>query len=187
MSRERFEEVVCESIVSLPQDMKAVLRIVEDPDISDESRAMAAGALLHVLSAQNAIPGQRGILGYVDDALVLRLTLERIEKDNPEAMARHREDSPELFADMDDQLAVTREFLGDLVKVLDHAVDNVAKISHQGHNAKDCAGEDSTWLYDSVQEAVVDELDFDEDEVARECKQLDKILPHLRTKAETLK
>jgi hypothetical protein len=119
--------------------------------------------------------------------LVLRLALERIEKDNPEPMARHREDSPELFADLDDRLEVTREFLGELVKVLDNAVDGVAKITHHGHSAQQCAAEDSTWLYDTVQEAVVDELDFDEDEVARECKQLDKILPHLRTKAETLK
>ena len=187
MPRERFEQVVCDSIVALPQDMKAVLRIVEDPEISDEGRIMAAGALLHVLSAANAIPGQRGILGYVDDVLVLRLMLERIEKDNPEAMARHREESPELFDELDEQLAITREFLGDLMPVLDHALAGVAKIQHQGHTAKQCAGEDNTWLYDTVQEAVVDELDFDEDEVARECKQLDKILPHLRTKAETLK
>ncbi len=186
MSRERFEDVVCEAIVSLPHDMKAVLRIVEDPEVSDEGRVLAGGALMHVLSAANAIPGQRGILAYVDDVLVLRLVLERIEKDNPEAIARHREDSPELFSGLDEQLAVTREYLADLITVLDHAVDGVSKLSHQGHTAGECAS-DSTWLYDAVQEAIVDELDFDEDEVARECKQLDKLLPHLKTKAATLK
>lgn len=186
MSRDRFEAVVCDAIVSLPQDMKAVLRIVEDPEVSDEGRVIAAGALMHVLCAANAIPGQRGILGYVDDVLVLRLALERIEKDNPEAIARHREESPELFAELDEQLAITREYLGDLVAVLEHAVDGVSKLSHQGHSASECASE-STWLYEAVQEALVDELDFDEDEVARECKQLDRILPHLKTKAETLK
>lgn len=186
MSRERFEDVVCGAIVSLPQDLKAVLRIVEDPEVNDDGRTMAAGALLHVLSASNAIPGQRGILAYVDDVLVLRLVLERIEKDNPEPMARHREESPELFAELDEQLAVTREYLGDLMIVLDRAVDGVAKLTHLGHKATECV-QDSTWLYDTVQEALVDELDFDEDEVARECKQLERILPHLKTKAATLR
>ena len=184
MSRERFEEAVCEAIVSLPQDMKAVLRIAEDPDVSDEGRVMAAGALIHVLSASNAIPGQRGILAHVDDVLVMRLALERIEKDNPEAIAKHREESPELFDPLDGQLAATREYLGELMPVLDGAVDGVSKLSHHGHKAPECVGdtEGATWLYDAVQEAIIDELDFDEDEVARECKNVDRIIPHLRTR-----
>lgn len=184
MSRERFEQAVCEAIVSLPQDMKAVLRIVEDPDVNDEGRVMAAGALIHVLSASNAIPGQRGILAHVDDVLVLRLVLERLEKNNPEAIAKHREESPELFDPLDGQLEATREYLGELIQVLDTAVDGLTKLSHHGHKAADCVGdtEGATWLYDTVQEAMIDELDFDEDEVARECKNVDRIIPHLRTR-----
>lgn len=184
MPRERFEQAVCEAIVSLPQDMKAVLRIVEDPDVNDEGRVLAAGALIHVLSASNSIPGQRGILAHVDDVLVMRLILERLEKDNPEAIARHREESPELFDPLDEQLAVTREYLGELMQVLERAVDGVTKLSYQGHKAPDCAGdtEGATWLYDTVQEAMIDELDFDEDEVARECRNIERIIPHLRTR-----
>src|SRR5690606_13745860 len=113
MSSARFEEFVRDAILSLPQDMKAVLRIVEDPDIDDAGRVAAAGALMHVLSASNAIPGMRGILAYVDDVLVLRLVLERLSKSSPEAMARHREESPELLSELDQQLAVTRAYLGD--------------------------------------------------------------------------
>jgi uncharacterized membrane protein YkvA (DUF1232 family) len=188
MSRERFVEWVREAILSLPQDMKAVLRIVEDPEVDDASREAVAGALLHALSASNAIPGARGMLGFVDDVLVLRLVLERAEKANPEAFARHREESPELFVSHDEGLEATRAYLGDLIKVLEKAADNVAKLSHQGHSAKQCVHdtEVSNWLYDAVQEAIVEQFEFDEDEVFRETKQIDTILPHLKSRAATL-
>ena len=189
MARERFVEAVTEGILSLPQDMKAVLRIVEDPEVDDAGRVLMAGALLHVLSAHNAIPGQRGILAHVDDVLVLRLALERVQKTNPVSMARHREESPELFESADSQLEVSREFLGDLMQVLDEAVDGCPKLTHQGHDAKQCAldEEGSTWLYDTVQEAIVQELELDEDEVAREARNVDRIVPHLQSRVAAKK
>ncbi len=184
MAAEGFEHMVRDAIVALPQDMKAVLRIAEDPEIDDAGRIAAAGGLMHVLSSSNAIPGMTGILAYVDDVLVLRLVLEKIETANPEAMARHREDSPELFADFDDQLKVTREYLGDLIQVLDGAANKVGELKHAGYTAKQCGVDEEalTWLYDAVQEAILEQLDFDEDEVARETKNVKMILPHLRTR-----
>jgi uncharacterized membrane protein YkvA (DUF1232 family) len=189
MSRERFEELVGDAIVSLPQDMKAMLRVVEDPDLSDEARVKVAGSLLHVLSGQNAIPGMVGILAHVGDVLVLRLVLEQIEKkDDTAVIARHREDSPELFGSMDELLAETRDYVGDAMTVLDEAAAGVGKLNHQGHTAQQCAEDDdaSTWLYDAVQEAIVEQLEFDEDEVAREIKQIDRILPALKTRVSVV-
>lgn len=181
---ERFQELVREGILSLPQDIKAVLRIVEDPDIDDPGRVAAAGAILHVLSASNSIPGMRGTLGYVDDVLVLRLVLERIGKNNPEAFDRHRVDSPELLEPLEEELGVIRGYLGELVTVLEKAAEDVSKLSFQGHTPKGCVDDQDggNWLYETVQEALVDQLDFDEDEVAREVKTVDRILPHLRTR-----
>ncbi len=188
MAEARFREVMSEGILSLPQDMKAVLRIVEDPEITEEGRVLLAGALIHVLSGHNAIPGQIGILAHVDDVLVLRLSLERVEKTNAEAMARHREAMPELFEPLDEQLRATREFLGDeLVTVLDQAVDGCPKLTHLGHSAPECLEEDgANWLYDTVQEAVLD-MELDEDEVHREVKNIDRILPHLESRVAAMK
>lgn len=189
MSRDQFVEIVRDAILSLPQDMKAVLRIVEDPDMEDEGRIAAAGALLHVLSASNAIPGARGILQYVDDAVVLRLVLEGIEKKFPEAMAHHREESPELFDTLNAELAVIRGYLGDSVAVLDKAASGVSKLSHQGHSAPQCAldPESSNWLYDAVQEAIVEELELDEDDVTRETRHMSDLVKQLETRAHSLK
>lgn len=189
MSRDRFVEVMRESILSLPQDMKAVLRIVEDPDMDDEGRVAAAGSLLHVLSASNAIPGARGILQYVDDVVVLRLVLEKMEQRFPEAMRHHREESPELFEPLEEDLQAIRGYLGDSVAVLERAAEGVGKLSHQGHTAKECALDPdmTNWLYDAVQEAIVEELELDEEDVARETKHMSDLVTQLETRARSLK
>ncbi|MFW6052263.1 MAG: hypothetical protein ACODAU_13880 [Myxococcota bacterium] len=189
MSRDRFVEVMREAILSLPQDMKAVLRIVEDPDIEDDGRIDAAGALLHVLSASNAIPGARGILQYVDDAVVLRLVLEKIERRYPDALAHHREESPELFDPLEEDLQAIRAYLGDSVVVLERAAEAVSKLSHQGHTARQCAldPDAGNWLYDAVQEAIVEELELDEEEVTRETKHMSDLVKQLETRARSLK
>lgn len=182
MSREQFVELVRETVLSLPQDMKAVLRIVEDPEIDDESRVAAAGSLLHALSSTNAIPGLRGLLAWVDDALVMRVVLARIAEKSPAAMKRHAEESPELLAPLPEQLKVARAYLGELMGVLERAADDVGKLTHEGHTAKECVYDEEagTWLYDEVHGAIVDRLDFSEDEVARVAKTVDQVVAQLR-------
>jgi len=187
MAENEFQAAVSEGILSLAQDMKAILRIWEDPEIDEEGRVLLAGALIHVISGHNAIPGQRGILAHLGDVLVLRLALERVEKTNPEAIARHREDSPEFFGPIDGQLAATRAYLGELLTVLDGAVDGCAKLNHQGHTPQQCIeGDGANWLYDTVQEAVL-ELELDDDEVHREVKNVARIVPHLESRVAAMK
>lgn len=188
MSKNQFAEVIQAAILSLPQDCKACLRVVEDPDLEDAHRIAAAGALLHVLSGSNVIPGMRGTLSYVDDVLVMRLIIERITKAAPETMARHGEEFPEVLDRMAGQLSVAKQYLGELMRVLEHAADGVGKLHYHGHGAADCVSdaEGSTWLYDAVQEAIVDQLDFDEEEVGRAVKSVEQVLPPLRQRANTL-
>lgn len=177
MSREQFEQAMSDAILSLPQDLKAMLRIVEDPDLEDDHRTLAAGALVHVLSGANAIPGMRGILAYVDDVIVLRLVLERLSKEAPDVMERHKKDSPELLEPLAEQMETVRDYLGDLLSVLEKATDQLPKLTHEGHSASQCAHDDeaSTWLYDAVHAALVNELDFNEADVARAMKSVDQI------------
>jgi uncharacterized membrane protein YkvA (DUF1232 family) len=185
MSQAKFVEWVTDGIVMLPQYLKSVLRVLDDPDIEDNDRVLIAGALLHCIAGQNAIPGVTGMLGMVDDVLVLRLTLERLRKTSVEPMVKHFAEE-HLFAALDDELASAREFLGELIMVLDKAVDGLPKITHQGHSAKECA-EDSDWLYDAVQESLVEQFEFDEDDVARETKHMSKILQPLKSRVASLK
>ncbi len=184
MSRERFVELMTPALTRFSQDLKSVLRIVEDPEVDDESRTAAAGGLLHVISATGAIPGVRGVLRHLGDVVVIRLMLERVRTKSPEAFKQHALESPEMLGPLSDELEAIRAYLGDRVKVLDKVVDKFGKLNHQGHSASGCIGDtDSTnWLYESVHEALIDEIDFDDDDVLRELKQVDQILAPLSSR-----
>jgi uncharacterized membrane protein YkvA (DUF1232 family) len=185
MSRERFHEFVREAVLSMPQALKVLLRLAEDPDIPDALRMVAAGACMHFLSASNTIPGVRGILGHVDDVLVFRLVLERMIKEEPDIMARYRADSPELFDGLEEQLGVIRDYLGAGIQVLDKAVGALDKSKFKGQTAQRCVQEEEAgnWLYDEVQAAMI-ELDLEEDEVARGLKGLDDVLEGLKRRVK---
>ncbi len=180
MSRERFATLMTEAITSIPQDLKSALRVLDDPDLDDDSRVLIAGAILHTFSSNNVIPGVRGALQQIGDVLVMRLVMERVEKSVPETIARHREESPEFLAPLNEQLESAREFLGDRISVLEDAVNGLPKLSHQGHAARQCAldPDGANWLYDAVHEAII-ELEIDDEEVDRELRGVDKILAPL--------
>jgi len=94
MSRERFIELMTPALTRFGQDLKSVLRIVEDPEFDDESRVAAAGSLLHVISSSGAIPGVRGVLRHLGDVMVMRLVLDRVRERSPKAFDKHLAQSP---------------------------------------------------------------------------------------------
>jgi hypothetical protein len=181
MSRERFIELMTPALTRFSQDLKSVLRIVEDPEIDDESRVAAAGSLMHVISSSGAIPGVRGVLRHLGDVLVMRIVLDGVRKRSPEAFQKHLQESPEMLGPLSDELEAMHEYLGDRMTVLEKAVEKFPTLSHQGHQAAACAEDtdSSTWLYDAVHEALIDEIDFDDEDVVRELKQVDSILAPL--------
>ncbi len=179
MAENGFADAMREAILSLPQDLKGMLRVMEDPDLDDSARVVAAGALLHVLSGSNAIPGVKGTLALVDDVLVLRLALERMAQTSPDVVAQHREERSEVFEAWESQLDAARAYLGPRgMSVLDKAVEGLPKLTFQGHTAVECARDEegTTWLYDSVHEAIVEQFEIAEDEVARAVKNTREIL-----------
>jgi len=169
-------------MLSLPQDCKAMLRLAEDPELDDASRVLVCGALLHLLSGTNAIPGAKGVLAFADDVIVLRLVVDRINHASPEVARAHREDDPDVYDAMAEQLAATRAELGDLMVVLDRAVDQLPKLQFEGHDPTGCAHdeESSTWLYDSVHEAIVERLELNEEAVNRAVKSAGELKTYLK-------
>jgi len=186
MSRERFVELMTPALTRFSQDLKSVLRIVEDPEIDDESRIAAAGGLLHVISASAAIPGVRGVLRHLGDVLLIRLVLDDVRRRSPSAFRKHLDKSPEMLEPLTDELEAMRAYLGDRVSVLAKIAEKLPTLSHQGHQADACIedADSSTWLYDAVHEALIDQIDFDEDDVVRNLKQVDRILAPLAARAE---
>ena len=184
MSRERFVELMSPALSRFSQDLKSVLRIVEDPEVDDESRVAASGALLHVISSSGVIPGVRGVLRHLEDVLLIRLVLNDVRERSPDAFEKHLQESPEMLEPLSDELDAMRAYLDDRVSVLEKAAEKFPKLNHQGHQATACIEdtESSTWLYDAVHEALIDEIDFDDEDVARELKQVDRILAPLSSR-----
>jgi hypothetical protein len=184
MSRERFIELMTPALIRFSQDLKTVLRIAEDPEIDDESRIAVAGGLLHVISAGGAIPGERGVLRHLGDALMMRIVLSGVRERSPTAFEKHANQSPDMFEPLSEELAAMHAYLGNRVTVLEKIVETFPTLNQQGHQAAACIEdpESSTWLYDSVHGALIDEIDFDEDDVIREMKQIDRILAPLASR-----
>jgi uncharacterized membrane protein YkvA (DUF1232 family) len=184
MSRERFVQLMTPALSRFSQDLKSLLRIVEYPESDDESRVAAAGALLHVIFSSGAIPGVRGVLRYLGDVLLIRLVLDGVRERSPDAFQKHAKASPEMFEPLSDELDAMRAYLDDRVSVFEKAVEKFPTLNHQGHQASACIedAESSTWLYDAVHEVLIDEIDFDEEDVVRELKQVDRILAPLASR-----
>lgn len=184
MSRERFVELMTPALARFSQDLKSLLRMVEDPEIDDESRVAAAGALLHVIFSNGVIPGVRGVLRYLGDVLLIRLVLKDVRERSPDAFQKHSQLSPEMFEPLSDELDAARVYLDDRVSVLEKAAEKFPNLNHQGHQAS-ASIEDTeslTWLYDAVHEALIDEIDFGEEDVVRELKHVDRILAPLASR-----
>lgn len=177
-----FADVLREGMLSLPHDLKAILRVMEDPDLDDAGRVLACGTILHVLSGQNAIPGTKGVLAYADDVILLRMLVERLRKSSPDVIKRHCDESADTLGVFEAQTQEVRAHLGELVVVLERAVDALPKTAFEGHTAAECArdSEAATWLYDSVHEAIVERLELDEDAVVRALKNVGEIRGFLK-------
>jgi hypothetical protein len=185
MSSERFTDFLRAAIVSLPQHLKAALRLMDDPNIPDEGRIVAAGAVLHWLSGSNTIPGVRGgVLSYVDDVLILRLAYAKIQSIAPDAMAKHCADWPELFSELAEEAALVRDTLGASVAVFDKAIERIGQQKHHGRSASQCVADEEagTMLYDEVTSALVD-LELEEEAIGRALKQLGPVLDGLRQRS----
>lgn len=182
---DHFQELVRDAILSLPQDLKTVLRILEEPDLEDAHRVQCAGALLHVLSGVNSIPGAHGVLSYADDVLVLRIVLAAARDAQPGVIEGYADDAPELIGNLAHFEEVMRAQLGEAMPEMERAAQQVGKLTHQGHSAEQCAldTEAGTWLYDAVHAAIVEQLEFDDDDVTRELRRLDSLLEPLRARA----
>jgi len=93
-----------------------------------------------------------------------------------------------MLGPLEDELAAARAYLGDGMRVLEHMAAGMASVNHQGHVARACALEleENNWLYDAVHEAMIEELDFDEDELEREMRKVDRVRDALVTRAQSL-
>lgn len=181
MSRDSFVQLVREALLTLPQTLKAMLKIVEDPEVPDAGRVLAAGVLVHWLSSTKTIPSAHGASSYVDDVLLISVVLDRIMALAPETFAHHQADLPTIFAAPNDAVKIIRGYLGSAMTVIDKTAAEVDKLRYKGRTVEQYVSDEQTGdrLYQEVQSALV-ELDIEETEILPVLKNIDAIFEPLR-------
>ena len=105
---------------------------MDDENLPRTVREIATGVVIYVVSPNDAISDRsNNIVSYADDALLLRLALEKaLGKGEDEQAFRDR--FPELFEGLQDNLDLCKSVLGDLVTWLESKVTALKSIDYKG-------------------------------------------------------
>jgi uncharacterized membrane protein YkvA (DUF1232 family) len=128
----KFVELVRSWLVSLPHDLKIAFDAMDDENLPRAARELATGAAIYIVSPKDSVTDRNDqVVSYVDDALLLRLTLQKaLGKGEDEQAFRDR--FPELFEGLDDNLVLCKSFIGELMTWLEQKVGGLKTSSYKG-------------------------------------------------------
>lgn len=124
-----------ELLVSLPYDIKVLFEAISDENLPLEARHLASGAVIYCLSPSDPIPDSAGILGFVDDVVLTRLSLKRLLALGGEDVETYPQRFAEQFSNLDSDLELIKGFLGDSMNWLEHRIDT--KLIRTRYKGKD--------------------------------------------------
>jgi len=128
----KFVELMRSWLVSLPHDLKIAFDAMDDENLPRQVREIATGVVIYVVSPNDAVSDRsNNIVSYADDAVLLRLALEKaLGKGEDEQAFRSR--FPELFENLDDNLKLCKSIMGDLMTWLEQKVSSLKSIDYKG-------------------------------------------------------
>jgi uncharacterized membrane protein YkvA (DUF1232 family) len=131
----KFVELVRNWLVSLPHDLKIAFDAMDDENLPRPVREVAAGVVAYVVSPNDFIADRNdAVVSFADDALLLRLALTKALGVGEDEVA-FRDRFPELFDNIDDNLAICKSVMGDLMTWLEGKVPNLSTIEYKGKKA----------------------------------------------------
>lgn len=105
---------------------------MDDENLPRTVREIATGAAIYVVSPNDSV-GDRNdqVVSFADDAILLRLALQKaLGKGEDEQAFRDR--FPELFSNLEDELKVCKDVMGDLMTWLESKVPTLQKSDYKG-------------------------------------------------------
>jgi uncharacterized membrane protein YkvA (DUF1232 family) len=133
----KFVDTVRGWLVSLPHDLKVVFEALDDENLARPLRELAVGAIMYVVSPNDLIADRQvGVVGYADDAVLLRLALREIVAKNDEDSQAFRDRFPEVFDGLEDGLKLCGQVMGDLMTWLEGKLPTLAKLEYKGKKVK---------------------------------------------------
>lgn len=128
----KFVELVRDWLVSLPHDLKIAFDAMDDENLPRPVREVAAGVVAYVVSPNDFVADRNDtVVSFADDALLLRMALERALGDGEDEEA-FRSRFPELFEGLAEDLTLCKEVMGDLMTWLESKVDVLPALEYKG-------------------------------------------------------
>ncbi len=118
-----FVTRVRELLVSLPYDIKVFFEAISDENLPLEARKASAGAIIYCLAPSDPIPDTVGVQGFVDDVVVVLLTLKRLIELGGEDAEAYPERFSDQYASLDADLELVRGYLGETMVWLERRVE----------------------------------------------------------------
>lgn len=181
----RFLATLSEYLVSLPFDLKVLFEAKDDPDLDRKARETACGAILYVLTKID-VAGEKNIIGYADDVVLVRLALASVVEKGGEGAQAFRERFSEIYGPLDEALATFRGFLGpDLYGWLAAKIETLPKLSYRNTRVPAYIDndEDAEELYE---QGLTFQTDYEitEQLLADKFKQTKLVLEHLQRRRQ---
>jgi hypothetical protein len=181
-----FLQKVGEYLLSLPFDLKILQEAVTDPDLERGAREIAAGTIIHTLGPQEGDGPQR----FVDDVLLVRGALKRVIADGGDgAKAFADRFRTEVYDQLDDDLEVFADALGDLWPWLTGKLDGFRKPPYKGKAPPQYVDDEeaAAFLYEEGMEFQTN-YNVTEDKVRNSVRRVDVLVDMLnKRRAEEAK
>jgi uncharacterized membrane protein YkvA (DUF1232 family) len=128
----QFVELVRSWLVSLPHDLKIAFDAMDDENLPRPSRELATGVAMYIVSPKDSIKDTNdAVVSFADDAVLLRLVFQKaLGKGEDEDAFRDR--FPELFDNLDENLALCKQVMGELMTWLESKVGTLKTASYKG-------------------------------------------------------
>jgi uncharacterized membrane protein YkvA (DUF1232 family) len=163
-TEKRFVRRMREMLVSLPYDMKVLFEAMADENLSNPGRELAAAAAIYCLSPSDPMPDSLGLMGYIDDVVYVRLTLQRLRELEGEDFEPYPVRFIDEFKSLDDDLALIREYLGESIAWIVQRVEkSPSKVRYKGKDASTYVTDDEARLF-LYQEGLEFTTDYEIDE-----------------------
>jgi hypothetical protein len=177
-----FLSTVSGWIVSLPHDLKLLFEAKDDPNLEREARELAAGAILHALSADTS--GDENFVSFADKAIILRAALRAVAAKGGEGSNAFRERFEDVYQTLDADLTLCQKVMGDSYDWVESRVASLGRHLYKGQKVAQYLDDDeeSELLYEDGL-AFATEYPIDEDKLGMRLKKPETLLDPLRRRA----
>ncbi len=183
----RFVEIISEWLISLPHDLKILFEAKDDENLDRSARELAVGTILYVISPNDLVADRHdNFTSYCDDAILVRMVLAQVVSDNDEDTEFFKSRFPDFFDDLEEELAICKNAMGELYEWLESKIPTLPKMEHKGKKVRDYItnDEDGETLFDEGL-AFRTEYPVEEETLADKLKKASTVLEVIkRRKAE---